>query len=320
MRKATKIWLITAAALVVLGAVLFTAVMTKYQWNFTMLSTVQYESRTFAVNEKFSGISVTTDAEDIAFVPSPDGTCKVACMEDGSLTHTVSVQDGKLIIKTVDNRKWYEHIVLSAGSLKLTVYLPCGEYGALSIQSGAGDVEIPKDFAFERMDISGSSGNVTNHASVSQAMKITTGSGDIRVEQVHAHSMDLSLSTGDATVASVTCAGDIKINSSTGDTDITNTQCKNVISDANTGDISLNNILATEKFSIERSSGDVIFDDCDAGEIFVKTGTGDVTGSLLSEKVFLAESSTGDIRVPKSITGGTCEITTSSGDIDIEIN
>ena len=83
-------------------------------------------------------------------------------------------------------------------------------------------------------------------------------------------------------------------------------------------DISLKNVIATEKISIERSIGDVKFDDCDATEIWVETDTGDVTGNLLSEKIFITETSTGDVNVPKSTKGGKCEITTSTGDIYIK--
>ena len=60
------------------------------------------------------------------------------------------------------------------------------------------------------------------------------------------------------------------------------------------------------------------FDGCDADRIFVKTDTGYVKGSLLSDKVFIAQSDTGDVDVPKTITGGKCEIETDTGDIKIE--
>ena len=59
------------------------------------------------------------------------------------------------------------------------------------------------------------------------------------------------------------------------------------------------------------------FERCDAQSIFVKASTGEVAGTLLSLKVFITKSSTGDVYVPDSITGGRCEITTSTGDIEI---
>ena len=58
------------------------------------------------------------------------------------------------------------------------------------------------------------------------------------------------------------------------------------------------------------NTGDVKFDACDASEISVKTDTGDVTGSLLTDKVFITNTDTGRVNVPQTATGGRCEIIT----------
>ena len=71
---------------------------------------------------------------------------------------------------------------------------------------------------------------------------------------------------------------------------------------------------------MERSTGDVRFDRCDAASLEIKTGTGDVTGSLCSEKVFIARSDTGHISVPETVNGGKCSITTDTGDIIITLS
>lgn len=61
------------------------------------------------------------------------------------------------------------------------------------------------------------------------------------------------------------------------------------------------------------------FNHCDAETICVNTDTGSVTGTLLTDKVFIIETDTGSVDVPKSITGGRCEITTDTGNIRITI-
>ena len=53
--------------------------------------------------------------------------------------------------------------------------------------------------------------------------------------------------------------------------------------------------------------------------IDVYVSTGDVTGTLLSDKIFFAETTTGDVSVPKLTSGGKCEISTTAGDIEISI-
>jgi len=317
MRARTKVWLIIAASLVLIGCIVFGGVMTMLKWDFTKLSTGKYETHNYEIDESFNNISIVADTADILIVPSENQKASVVCHEQKNVKHSVTAKDGALVIEAVDTRKWYEYIGIGFGTPKITVYIPRGEYGALFVKSDTGNVEIPKEFKFETIDISESTGNVTNYASALEYIRIKTSTGNICVENTSAKTLDLSVSTGMITVSNVACEGEVKIEVSTGKTNLTNIECKNVLSNGDTGDIFLKNVIVTEKFSIERSTGDVKFDRCDAAEIFVKTDTGDVRGSLLSDKVFIVQSDTGNVDVPKTTTGGKCEITTSTGDINI---
>jgi DUF4097 and DUF4098 domain-containing protein YvlB len=289
------------------------------KWDFTKLSMGEYETHDYEIDENFNNISIVTDTADVVIVPSENQKTSVVCHEQKNAKHSVTAQNGKLVIEIVDTRKWYEYIGINFGTPKITVYIPQGEYGALFVKSSTGNVEIPKEFKFENIDISESTGNVTNYASASENIIIKTSTGNICVENVSANTLDLSASTGEVTVSNVTCEGDVKINVSTVKTNLTNIECKNVVSNGDTGVISLKNVIAAVKFSIERSTGDVKFDGCDAAEIFVETDTGDVRGSLLSDKIFVVQTDTGSVDVPKTISGGKCEITTDTGDINISI-
>jgi len=319
MRTRTKVWLIIATSLVLIGSIIFGGVMSVLKWDFTKLSTVKYEKNDYEMREDYQHISIITNTADIVFAPSENSTTLVSCYEQKGNMHSVSVKDGTLEIKIVDTRKWYEYIGINFGTPKITVYLPQGEYGKLSIKSSTGDVHIPEVFKFISIDISESTGNVTNYASALEGVKIKTSTGNICVEDVSAGSLDLTVSTGKVTVSGVTCEGDIAVGVSTGKTYLSNIQCKNFTSSGSTGDISLNNVIATEKLSIKRSTGDVKFDGSDAAEIFIKTDTGDVTGSLLTDKVFITQTDTGNIDVPKTVNGGRCEISTDTGDIKISV-
>lgn len=320
MGKKTKIWLITAACLVMIGCIVFAGAMTMLKWDFTKLSTVRYETNEHEITESFKSISIVTDTADIVFAPSEGERSTVLCYEQEKIKHSVTVNDGALVIGVTDTRKWYEYIGFDLGTPKITVYIPAGEYGALSVKSGTGDVEIPDAFTFESIDISESTGAVTSSASASEGIKIKTNTGSIRVENVSANTLELSVSTGRVTASGVTCQDDVTVNVSTGDTLLTDVSCRAVISSGSTGDISLKNVVAGERFSIERSTGRVRLEGCDAAEIFIETDTGDVTGTLLSDKMFITETDTGRINVPKTITGGRCEITTDTGDIEIGIS
>lgn len=319
MKKSTKIWMTIAASFVLVAGIIFGGVMTMLKWDFTKLSTVKYETHDYEIAEYFNNISIITDTADVVFIPSENQKTSVVCHERENRKHSVAVQNGNLVIEIVDTQKWYEYIGINIGKPKITVYIPQDKYGALFVKSTTGNIEIPKEFKFENIDISENTGNVTNYASASENIIIKTSTGKIRVENVSANALDLSVSTGGITVSNVTCENDVKIYVSTGKTNLTNIECKNVVSEGNTGAIFLENVIAAENFSIERSTGDVKFDSCNAAEIFVETDTGAVRGSLLTDKIFIVQSDTGNVDVPKSVAGGKCEITTSTGDISISI-
>ncbi len=76
---------------------------------------------------------------------------------------------------------------------------------------------------------------------------------------------------------------------------------------------------APQIIEIDLSTGDIRLEAIEAGGLDLTTDTGDITGTLLSDKVFLTETSTGRISVPKTTTGGKCELKTSTGDIKIDV-
>ena len=317
MTAKTKIWLIIGISLILIGCILFGGVMSLLKWDFTRLSTVQLETNEYAIEETFSDITIYSDTADITFIPA--GKTRIVCYEHPSVKHTVSVEEGVLSIRVVDKRKWYEHIGISFDSPKITVYLPGGDYGTLRIQESTGEVEIRRDFAWESVDITASTGDVACYASASGSVSVRTSTGAIRMEGLSAGALDLSVSTGRVSVSDVTCVEDIKIRVSTGRATLTDTTCRDLTSTGSTGDVHLRHVIAAGKISIERDTGDVTFDGCDGAEISVKTDTGDIKGTVLSDKIFFAQSGTGRVRVPKTTSGGKCEIDTDTGNVDIRI-
>lgn len=298
MRKIMKISLAIAAALVLAGCAVFGGVMTVLGWDFTKLSTVRYETNVQDIYTEFRNISLETDVADIQILPSGDGKVKVECFEEAKAKHSVLVEGDTLAIRENDERAWYDFIGINSGTSKITVYLP-------------------ENVKLEDVDISVSVGVVNYSVPASGDVKIRTSTGRIQVGDASVGSLGLIASTGAVEVTNVTCTGDVDLKVTTGKTLLTNLECKNLISSGSTGNMILDHVLAKENFSIRRTTGDVKFEACDAAEIDVKTSTGKVTGSLLTDKVFMAETSTGKISVPRTMTGGRCQISTSTGNIKI---
>jgi len=320
MSGRTKAWVIAASSLALLGCIIFVIVMSVLGWDFKKLSGDKYETNKYSFNEAFDEILIETKTADITFLPSEDSTCYVECYETKNLKHIAKVKDGALGIELVDSRKWYEHIGINFGTPKVSVYLPENEYDKLNINSSTGDIEISKDFKFEVIDIRESTGDVRVFASASKLVRIEASTGAVFLSESSLCAVDISVTTGKVELSDINCEGDISIDVSTGEVQLKNINCKSLDSEGDTGDITLINVIAKNKFSIERSTGDVKFESSDAEEISVETDTGDIVGSLLSEKIFIVETDTGKRDVPKTQSGGICELESDTGDIIIKIN
>ena len=275
-----KTILISASALMLLGALLFGGMMTMLKWNFGKLSTVKYETNEHIVNEAFYGISVSTDTARVIFVPSEDGSVSVVCNERAKSRHSVSVEDGVLRVEIVDTRKWYDRIDLDFGTHAITVSLPADAYGDLTVKNKTGSITVPNDFSFASATLTVDTGEIDFSASVTGELKIKTSTGGVRAGALSAGALDISVSTGRITLEDVIAEGEMTLRSSTGGIRLTR---------------------------------------CDAAEIDIKTDTGSVVGTLLSEKLFDTRSSTGRVRVPEPSGNERCKIRTDTGSIRIEI-
>ena len=320
MSKAVKNWLIVAAVLIWVGILIFCWVMSANHWDFSALNTSEYETRVVDIPQAFENISILSDTEDIALLPSPDGKCRVEFVERKGEEHTAEVREGTLSIQSPKTGKWTDHLVVfSTESPRITLHLPGTEYASLYIQESTGDIDLPAEFSFESVRIQASTGDVKCAASAAGPIQIDTDTGDIFLRELTAGELRLSVSTGAVEIRSVACAGDTEVTVSTGKATLSDVTCASLRSKGSTGRITLENVVADGTISIERSTGDILFTLCDAAELLIETDTGSVTGSLLSEKVFIAHSDTGRVEVPETVTGGTCKVTTDTGSIRLTV-
>lgn len=284
-------------------------------------STAEYVTNTHVVDEKFTDISINTSVADVTFELANDGKCKVVCREEKGVEHTVSVKGGKLIIEKTDEREWYEHISIGVNfePETVTVYLPQKDYNRLYISDNTGKVEISEIFSFRSAQVETDTGYIDFYAKVKESMAAGSDTGHVTISCGNPQSLNIQTSTGYIFVDSMKVHGDIYAGASTGHVELENVRCENLEVRTSTGAINLEHVIASGKADISASTGNVELRGFDAAEIYISTSTGQVSGTILSDKVFLTESSTGSIDVPKSVTGGICEISTSTGDIEIEI-
>lgn len=312
-------WIIAGAAAFAAGAVLCTASMAAMSFDLRKLNTSELEENTYNVTDSFTDISIAASTEDISFASSNDGRCRVVCIEESDQPHDVRVENGTLTISRRNTSKIHLGFNFYSEAPSVTVYLPEKDFGRLTVDTDTGDVSIPQSFTFESLDAELDTGDISCFADIKGMADINTDTGNITVKDISAKEMKLASHTGDIKLYDLAVNETLNITENTGDVKMNDVTCADLTSDGDTGDLDMTKVIASGKFSLRRSTGDVKFSGCDAEEIFITTDTGDVDGTLLSDKVVIAATDTGNLDVPKTISGGRCEITTNTGDVSIRI-
>ena len=313
-----KLWLIIGLVLIILGILLLN-IGTSAAFGKITLRTAAYETNSYEIAESYHDMAIQTNTANLRLLPAPDGKTRVECYEETNAKHLVSAEDGTLCIRVIHEKKWYERIGINLETPTITIYLPEGEYGRFSFCGSTGDVALPENFLFESIDVDLSTGDATCLASAKKTIHIETSTGNIHAKNLHARALDLAVTTGQISLNSVSCDEEIHVDVSTGKSFFEYVTCQSLDYDGSTGTITLKNVMASKTIEIEQTTGDVIFDACDAAELDIETTTGDVTGTLLSDKIFLAKTTTGRVNLPKTVSGGHCEIETTTGNIKLEI-
>lgn len=325
--------LITAVSLLVGGILLSVAGLALAGFDFKKLGSAGIETNTYEITDSFENISINVDTADVRFVKSTDGKCKLVCQEKSRQKHVATVHNDTLTIENSEDLKWYDYINIGADNQCVTLYLPESAYSSLTVITDTGDVDMPTTFTYQTALVETDTGDITWKATVIGALSLTADTGDIDVIGMGATSLLAQTNTGDIELSSLQCQtasittdtgsieldkvtviGTLTLAADTGDIELSIVLCKNVSITSDTGEVECEGLLAGEKISIRTDTGDVSLRGCDGASLWIQTDTGDVRGNLLTDKHYIAKSSTGDIEVPETV-GGRCEITTNTGDI-----
>lgn len=293
--------LCAAFLLVAVGGLMIAAAVVKGNFDLDNRKGLSDEMKTFEVTEAFSDIHVEDVESNIHLLPAADGECRVVCPEklDGSVYYTVTVSGGKLSIQRHDRRKWFQYIGISLKSQDVKIYLPEEAYGKLTAHSVSGSIRVEEGFTFENANLESTSGSIRMYSAVEKTLTAESTSGRVTIE--NASPEILTAKTGSGRIA------------------LSHIRSAEISARSTSGKIELTDVIAEEKLYARSTSGGVALEGCDGGAIRLESTSGSVKGTLLSEKIFITDSASGSVRVPRSAAGGECEISTTSGSIEIEI-
>ena len=298
----------------------------------------KFEEKTYEIQEDFDHISVNIDTTDIVFALSEDGSCRVVCRQTQNQPHSVTVENGDLLIRQEDERKWYHYIGIHTGTPSMEVYLPKAVYDSFTLNGRTGAILLSQELSFTDVKIENSTGKVDLRAQVKKDLSIHLSTGRILVSGVNGETVDIKSSTGDIRILDVNCkaltvesntgaqllenvqvAGNIRLTCTTGDIHFTRGSCQNITTKSGTGSQSMEYVVASGAVQMESTTGDIRLTDFDGATMAITTDTGRVAGTVLTEKIYIIETDTGRVEVPYSTAGGTCHITTDTGDIHIQL-
>lgn len=305
--------MIVAVCCIVVGSVMMTASAAMVGFDFSKFNTrfiyqktysveVSYEEKTYTAENTFTQIEISTEWENVRFVLSEDGTCKVVCPVQEETDFTVEVEDNTLrIIKNED--EWQENLIGFQFSAPedVTVYLPEKTYQALSVTTGSGSVSLSPDFMFEDVKLLSGSGDLESWAQINHVLNAESASGKISVQAFNGETLELKTASGEIAVQDSTVKA-IRVLSVSGNLEIKQT-------------------IASEEASFQSTSGDVNFERFDAPKMEVTTVSGNVSGSLQSGKQFSVNSLTGNVQVPPNTSQSqVCTVSSTSGDVELTVD
>ena len=257
-------------------------------------------TKNYPVSGSFSSVSVTDYYADVQLRASRDGSVSVTTRDTQDVTHTVQVVNGTLTISRPEPNLGQRIFHDDDDDPTVIVYLPAGDYGSLTVNTTAGDIESAGQLNFASANLTSTAGDIDITGSVTQSLVCTTTTGDVEVNSP--------------------AAGAVQISTNTGDAELTGVSAQSLSIQTNTGDADLERTVAAGAIEISTTTGDIELERSDAASLTLSTTSGDVEGSLLTGKTFSASSTSGRVSVPASTPGaGACNVSTTSGSIRLTV-
>ncbi len=277
MKKSTKIMMITASALTLLGAAIS---------GFAILNGAasHIDVRTHSQSVKAEGldsININVAADCIIVTPSASENINISYTSHKTKQYTLKTENNSLFFESVPKRnlnlQWYDYIGLNWGvkDNKILLEVPENFQAEVNLKTKYGDISVSningKIYAkasYGDIEIDRASDNIQAECDF----------GDIEIRNVSAPSIDLSNKCGDIEIKN--SSGDIQAECDLGDIEFENISAQNIKFKNHCGDIegtingsqndyTVNTETHSGKNSLQRSAGGKysLWAECDLGDI-----------------------------------------------------
>jgi DUF4097 and DUF4098 domain-containing protein YvlB len=258
----------------------------------------EYIENTYEITESYTDIEIRVSDVDVNITFVDDTSTLISTNLKENTNVSAQVLGNLLYITQDDDYKWYDHM-WNINKNSMDIYLSVRVLGSLKVFGSTGDIIVDKGLKIDDVKI-----------------KVSTGNIEVLSEDIN--SLNLECSTGDIKVDNIIMGADLNLVTSTGDIKLNDVQCKTLNIKISTGDVYLIDVIVLGDLVLNGGTSDVKLERFDAENIEIDVSTGNVSGTILTSKIFIARSGTGDVVVPETTIGGKCKITASTGDIIIK--
>ncbi len=332
-----KKWFVIAGALLGVGLIIGLIGFLIADRKIENMNNLKAVTRTEEV-EVYDSLYVDVGSGDIRVLPSEDEKCTVYLEESDLVYYSLLEKEGALTIKEEDTRKWYQCIGFSYARMRVTVYLPAGEYTKFQMETSSGKIELAganvadiqlyassgeilvTQTTCNTLYAKASSGDITmKNVRVAGEVTCKTSSGESFIKGVSCEKLSVYADSGEVELQNIQAVGELVAQAESGDVEMREVVCDTLFAKTSSGNIDLKEVISTGESKLISSSGEIFLKACDAGDYTIRTSSGNVKGSILTAKIFLPVSGSGSIKVPISIEGGICKVETGSGNIRLEL-
>ena len=150
-------------------------------------------------------------------------------------------------------------------------------------------------------------------------VEVNGSSGGIGVSKVECVNLSVENSSGVMHLSEIVATGDVNVKGTSGGLHLDKVECANLTGSNSSGRIDCAEVIASGDINLDNSSGGIALEACDATNLKLEATSGSIRGTLLTEKIFQANATSGSVKVPETTSGGACEVTTTSGSIQMSI-
>lgn len=318
--------LLTAAICFGAGLLIMLTALCLVGFDLSALNSAPMVEQTMEIASRVYAIEIQDVAGDVSLLPSPDDVCRVHYTENRNLSYTIRAENGKLIIKSQDQRKWYQRIGIHVGqSAGLVVELPANSaraggtalaptplYDALFVETVSGNIHVGEQLSFAQATLSSTSGDIRCAAEVSGVLAMV----DKTVMRLYAETV-----SGDILIACEGAGGygsSIAVKTTSGDIVLSGFRSDTLSAQTTSGDVTASGVTINEEVSFRSVSGDLNMKDVRMKMAALLTTSGDIRLELPAPMNFVAQTTSGNVKLPDSdASAGDCELTTTSGDIEV---